>query len=260
MADPNAVEKQNVPASSSDPSTDTSVVTSIESVVFENLTFAYEGAPELFSGVTLELKLGKNILVTGAAGNGQSTFLKLLAVLVQPQKGGVLINGQNTSEMSFEELQPIRRRLGYSFDYGGLLANRTLLDNLTLGLLYHKILSPSEAEAEARKIAERFRFAKVLGLRPASVSGGLRKLVCVLRAVMLKPELFVMDDPFTGLDRTSANELVELLGEMRAQGILKHVYLTSREESWAERLGCEPMVIERGMMTFATNEAERKGA
>lgn len=228
---------------------------SIQSLVFENAGFAYEGATRIFSELSVELPLGRNVLVTGPAGNGQSTFLKLVAVLLQPEEGSLLINGQNTTEMSFEEFQPLRRLIGYSFDSGGLFANRTLHDNMTLPLLYHKMMEPEMAEEKVRKIAERFRFKNVLGLRPASVSGGLKKTVTILRALLLKPELLVMDDPFTGVDQESAKELVGLLSELREAGTLKHVYLTSREDNWAAKLGCDHLLINKGKIALAERKA-----
>jgi ABC-type transporter Mla maintaining outer membrane lipid asymmetry ATPase subunit MlaF len=220
------------------------------SLGFENATFAYEGAAPVFENLTLDLPLNKNILVTGPAGQGQSTLLKLMAVLLQPQSGKFLINGLNTTDMSFEEFQGLRRRIGYTFDLGGLMANRTLLDNLTLPLLYHKIETPERAEAIAREMGERFGFTPAINLRPASVSGAVRKIVSVARALLLKPELLLMDDPFTALDAKVAKELVLYLLELRSEGVVRHVFFTSREQVWSERLGSEPMCIEKGVVTF----------
>src|SRR5690606_33550704 len=124
---------------------------------------------------TAEIPLGKNIFVTGKPGGGQSTLLKLIAVLVQPQSGSFFINDHDTTEMSFEEFLPIRLKIGYSFDYGGLFANRTLRENLMLPLLYHKICSESEAAERAQAFAEEFFFSSQEHQRPAMVSGGLRK-------------------------------------------------------------------------------------
>ena len=174
-------------------------VETIESMRFENVDFGYEGGPLIFENMTLDIPGNTNLLVTGAGGGGQSTLLKLLAVLVQPVSGSFLINGIDTTEMSFEEFLPFRRKIGYTFDYGGLFANRTISENLTLPLLYHKLMSPTAADEEAQRLAEEFNFMRQLHQRPAMVSGGLRKLTCVLRAFMMHPEMLVMDDPFTGI-------------------------------------------------------------
>lgn len=231
-----------------------------ESMRFENATFNYDGGASVFSDLTFDLPLNRVVLIGGAPGGGQSTFLKLLSVLLQPQKGSFLINGQNTTNMSFEEFLMYRLRIGYSFDYGGLFANRTLHENLTLPLLYHKICSAEEASAEARKMAEHFGFSAQANTRPASVSGGLRKLVCILRAFITKPELIAMDDPFSGLNSASASKLIRMVFEKRESGELKHLFFTSRDDVYSERLGYEKLIIENGKPYFGEAVTEQKSS
>lgn len=234
-------------------------VASIETMTFENVGFAYEESKPVFTDMSFDVPMGKNILVTGPPGNGQSTFLKLLAVLLQPQNGRFFINGHDTTAMGFEEFLTFRMKIGYSFDYGGLFANRTLHENLVLPLLYHKILTPAQADMEASKLADHFCFHRQAGMRPASVSGGLRKLVCVLRAFMLKPELIIMDDPFTGLDAESVRKLIRMVHEKRESGELRHVFFTSRDEVYPERLGYEPLLIEQGQPRFGDGVGDSRG-
>lgn len=218
---------------------------------FENMSFAYEpGAQSIFEDFTCELPLGKNVFITGGPGSGQSTFLKLLAVLLQPQSGHYYVNDFDTTEMSFEEFLPIRMKIGYSFDFGGLMANRTLRENLTLPLLYHKICSEEEANERARLLAEEFFFVNQEHKRPAMVSGGLRKLICILRAFILHPEMAVLDDPFTGIGADVSRKVIRMIQERRESGELKHVFLTSREGSWIRELDCVSLVINRHSFQF----------
>lgn len=228
----------------------------IESLSFKSMSFSYDEGPQVIRDLTFDIPVGKTVLVTGPAGNGQSTFLKLLAVLVQPQSGQYLINGLDTTQMSFEEFLPLRKRIAYTFDYGGLFANRTLRDNLTLPLLYHKICSPDEANDIAQSFAKEFRFEGRLAQRPAAVSGGLRKLICVIRAFILQPEMIVMDDPFTGVDPESAKRLIRLIHERQETGSLKHVYFTSRDEVWPARLGYEPLFVDQSGFSFGSGEGK----
>jgi len=223
---------------------------------FENACFAYEaGSQPIFDDLTCDLPLGKNIFVAGQSGSGQSTFLKLLAVLVQPQSGHYYINDLDTTEMSFEEFLPIRLKIGYSFDFGGLIANRTLQENLILPLLYHKICAEEEAIERARKLAEHFSFVRQEHKRPAMVSGGLRKLICVLRAFILNPEMVVLDDPFTGVGADISRKIVRMIQERREAGDLKHVFLVSREETWVRELNCETLLISRNAVRYQEERA-----
>lgn len=226
-----------------------SIVTSIE---FKDVTFGYRDAQKpMFEGLSVKLPVGENILITGQVGEGTSTFLKLLAVVHQPQEGSVLINGLDTSQMSFEEFLPLRTKIGYTFDYGGLFANRSLLDNLTLPLLYHKIFSFEESRQRGIDLANHFGFYNKLGERPASVTGGLRKLVSVLRTLLMNPEMLVMDDPFMGVDPQNVARLIKILNERRESGEIRHLYLTSRDHNWPKQLGCRNVVLHEGQFDLS---------
>ncbi|MES2964558.1 MAG: ATP-binding cassette domain-containing protein [Bdellovibrionota bacterium] len=231
----------------------------IESLKFDWACFGYEPGRPIFESMSLEIPVGKSYYVTGPPLLGKSTFMKMLSVLVQPEAGSFFINGQNTSNMSFEEFLPYRLNIGYAFDHGGLFANRFLIDNLTLGLMYHKFCSREEAEAKARAFAEDFGFTKLLGHRPASVPGGLRKLVTVLRAFMMEPEMLVLDDPFTGLDGDACAKLIKLIETRRESGEIKHLFLTARHPAIPAQLKCENLVIEHGTARF-DGQAQWKAA
>lgn len=228
----------------------------IESIRFQDVTYAYDPtlAP-VFEKMSFDMPVTSPIFITGSGGSGLSTLLKLLAVLIQPQSGHYFINGQDTTEMSFEEFLPMRMQIGYSFDFGGLFANRTLHDNLTLPLLYHKICTPEEADAQARAWAVEFGFERQALQRPALVSGGLRKLICVLRAFIMNPQMVVMDDPFTGIGMDSSRKLVRMIQERREVGALKHVFLTSRDEVWPHWLGCDSIFVEGGKVRVEERKA-----
>ncbi|MES2856791.1 MAG: ATP-binding cassette domain-containing protein [Bdellovibrionota bacterium] len=234
----------------------------IQSMRFENLTFGYSIDRPIFKDITCEIPVNRILMVEGPPGSGQSTLLKLLAVLHQPNEGSFFVNDKDTSQMSFEEFLPVRRMISYTFDNGGLFANRTLLDNLTLPLLYHKTCSVDEAEAEAKRFAEEFGFQRQLLERPASVSGGLRKLVCTIRSFMQKPEILVMDDPFTGLDTESVKRLIGLIHSRREQGTLHSLFFTSRDEHWPKRLGYDSLLIQNGTLELRENHfgSEREAA
>jgi ABC-type transporter Mla maintaining outer membrane lipid asymmetry ATPase subunit MlaF len=208
------------------------------------MTFRYdETGPAIFENLTAEIPLGRNIFLNGSVGGGLSTFLKLLGVLVQPQQGSVFINQYDSTQMTFEDFLYIRMKMGYSFDFGGLFANRTLHENLTLPLLYHKICSPERASEMAHELAAHFGFEKQENQRPAMVSGGLRKLTCVLRAFVMKPQMALLDDPFTGVGMDAARKLVRMIQERREVGELKHLFITSRDDVWPHWLGCDLLHI-----------------
>ena len=156
----------------------------VKSLHFEKLTFHYEGQEPLLKNVDFEFPISKRgaqdnaaacraldkrgtassqtgvVVIRGAQGAGSSTVMQILAGLQTPTLGSYLINGVPVENMSFEEFLPFRLRMGYGFDTGGLLSNRTLFENLVLPLNYHKICSPQEAERRVLALMERFQLIR----------------------------------------------------------------------------------------------------
>jgi phospholipid/cholesterol/gamma-HCH transport system ATP-binding protein len=218
----------------------------ISAYALEHVSFKYAAGNLVFDDVSMNLPIGRIMHVTGPSGHGQSTLLKILALLSVPITGTIRVNGQPVSEMTFEEFLPWRIEIGYTFEGGGLLANRTLEENLILPHLYHNLSEPEEVKESIRKIAKRFKFEALLDRRPAMVSGGLRKLVTILRPVLLRPSFLLMDDPFSGLDPDTSRELEKLVLELRSNSEIETVYFTSRDETWPGRLNAQPLWVESG--------------
>jgi len=229
----------------------------IQKLRFEHAYYSYDSASPIFTDLSVEVPMNSNIFVTGPGGTGLSTILKMLAVLIQPQRGRFFLNDHDTTQMSFEEFLPYRLKIGYSFDFGGLFANRTLHENLLLPLLYHNRCTQEEADQIAAQLAIDFDFERQNRKRPALVSGGLRKLICVLRAFILNPEMVVLDDPFTGIGMESSRKLVRMMQERRERGDLKHIFLTSRDEVWPHWIGCDTLFVDSGSVRFEPREQHR---
>jgi phospholipid/cholesterol/gamma-HCH transport system ATP-binding protein len=150
----------------------------IEKIKFENVCFKFDGSDPVLKSADFEFPENEICWIQSEEGQGKSTLLQILAGLQMPQIGQYMLNGGNVREMTFEEFLPYRLKIGYSFDYGGLISNRTLKENLLLPLQYHKILSPKEGHKRVDEILERFDFVKSAKERPAHVPGRLRKLTC----------------------------------------------------------------------------------
>ena len=221
----------------------------IRSFTLEEVDFRYSTGGRIFERVSMELPMNAITHVNGPLGHGQSTLLKILALLIPPTSGRVVINGIAASEMSFEEFLPWRLEIGYTFEMGGLLANRTLEENLLLPHLYHNLSDVDAVREQVLAVAERFKFTNLLDRRPALVSGGLRKLITILRPMLQKPSVLIMDDPFSGLDPDTARELEKMIFELRAKSELKTIFFTSRDETWPARLGANSLWVENGKVT-----------
>lgn len=216
---------------------------SIDHFAFEDLHFAFDEGAVVFEGATAELPRARAVWVRAPGGRGRSTFLKILCGLLTPTSGKYLINGESVGDMSFEQFLPYRLNMGYGFDMGGLLNNRTLAENLILPLLYHKLVGPEEAVSRVRDLVTRFNLGDASRLRPFAVSGSQRKLACVLRAFVHRPEVVFLDEPLTGLKHDALNDLFEFVDESFASHGLKQVFFTSEAPALAQHLRAEELMI-----------------
>jgi ABC-type transporter Mla maintaining outer membrane lipid asymmetry ATPase subunit MlaF len=215
----------------------------IRSMQFKNLSFAFDGKMQIFENITSDLPQGRAVWVSAPGGRGKSTFLKILNGLISPTSGSYFINGEDVTQMSFEDFLPYRMNMGYGFDMGGLLNNKTLAENLVLPLLYHKIMPQDEAIAHVSQITEFFGMQDFCDKRPFAVSGSLRKLTCVLRAFVHSPQVVLLDDPLTGLKRDHLNDFYHFVEERYAKHELRQVFFTTESTEFAQKLRAEELMI-----------------
>jgi ABC-type ATPase involved in cell division len=207
-------------------------VPKIDSMKFEGVTFAHEAQSPILQNTDFDFPMNDVIWVKGNEGQGKSSLLQVLAGLQMPQSGRFLINDQNVLDMSFEEFLPYRLAIGYTFDYGGLLSNRTVYDNLMLPLAYHNVVPPKEAKDRINGLIDMFDLKKFAKERPAHIPGRVRKLACLLRALAMRPQVLLMDDPSIGLGQDTLYTFVDYIHALRKEGVLKHIFMSSYDEKY----------------------------
>lgn len=197
----------------------------IESIEVRDLSLSF-GETSVFEGLNFKIPGGFSQL-TSQLGSGKSSLLKLFAGLLRPTRGQILINDLDVSDFTFEEWARFRLRIGYSFDFGGLLNNRSLFDNLLLPLHYHNFLDYKEACAHVEELLVRFDLIKEKNLRPSEVTGSQKKAVCVARSLILNPEVLLLDDPTIGLKSSTKEALFAEVESHMENKNLKYVLSAS---------------------------------
>lgn len=230
----------------------------IESMKFEAVTFAHEGQGAILKNADFDFPMNEVVWMKGTEGQGKSTLLQVLAGLLTPQSGAFYINDHNVVEMSFEEFLPYRLAIGYTFDYGGLISNRTVHDNLMLPLLYHKIVSTQEAHQRVEEIVKAFDIEKFSQERPAHIPGRVRKLTCLLRALVMRPQVLLMDDPSVGLGQDTLYTFVDYIHSMRKAGHLKHIFMSSYDEKYMSLFNYRIVHIDEGQIYLQAADQEKK--
>ncbi len=204
----------------------------VKTLCFKNLVFDIEEGVRVFNDLTFDFPVNHVVWVKGKSGSGLSTLLQLQAGLLSPQSGSYFINDMNISDLSFEEFAPLRLNIGYSFEIGGLISNQTLMQNLLLPFIYHKILDLESAEQRIKELLDLFNIYEFRQSRPAMVSGSVKKACCVIRSLMLRPQILLLDNPTAGLSEGVRKNLIQYILHQRKLGNLKHIFIVSYDEDF----------------------------
>lgn len=221
----------------------------IHSFALDNMTFGYPNSSPLFENITIELPKARAVWIRSPGGRGKSTLLRLLMGLIQPQSGKILINGEDVSQFSFEEFLPYRLSMGYGFDMGGLLNNKTIYENLILPLQYHNVTDLEDAADRVNQAIDMFGMTASRDSRPFAVAGSVRKLTCLMRAFLHWPQVVFLDDPITGLKEDNLNDLIYYVEESYATRGLKQLVFTSESPVLANKFKAEELLISTDWFT-----------
>jgi putative ABC transport system ATP-binding protein len=186
-------------------------------------------------GVDIDVPRGEFLAVTGPSGSGKSTFMHIVGCLDRPTSGQYLLDGQDVSTMSKNELAEVRnRRIGFVFQGFNLLSRTTALDNVELPMLYS---GKTKKTAERHKLAGEMLAAVGLGDRlthfPNQLSGGQQQRVAIARALINNPSILLADEPTGNLDTRTSIEVMGLFQRLNEErGIT--VVLNTHEHDIAE--------------------------
>jgi putative ABC transport system ATP-binding protein len=170
------------------------------------------------SGIHLEIKRGEYISIAGPSGCGKSTLLSILGLLDSPSDGGYWLGGKPVSDLPLSERARIRNReVGFIFQSFNLIGDLTVYENVELPLTYRG-LRASERRDRVRAALERVGMAHRAKHLPSQLSGGQQQRVAVARAVAGDPLILLADEPTGNLDSVNGEAVMELLGELHAQG------------------------------------------
>jgi phospholipid/cholesterol/gamma-HCH transport system ATP-binding protein len=203
------------------------------------------GGRQVLQDVNLSVAPGETICIVGRCGTGKSVTLKLIIALIKPDAGRIWIDGEDITQLEGKELSRVRRKMGFLFQNAALFDFLTLYDNLALPL--RRLTRKSDQEID--EIIDRVLHQVGLGgdreKMPLELSGGMKKRAGLARALVLEPDILMVDEPSSGLDRITASEIDDLLIEQKRRTTM---IIVTHDVNGARRIGDRFAVLDQGRL------------
>jgi len=169
------------------------------------------GEQQVLDGVNLGCPRGKVTTIVGPSGCGKTVFLKHLALLLRPDSGQIIIDGDDVTRLSSRGLDRVREKFGMLFQAGALFDSMTVFDNVAFPLIEKTRMTRDEIAKSVTEILKRLGLEGMENKYPSELSGGMQKRVALARALIRRPKILMLDEPTTGLDPTRTASIHHLV-------------------------------------------------
>ena len=191
---------------------------------------AYDGH-EVLKGVTFDIYRGLTNVVVGASGSGKTVLLRQLIRLERPDSGRIEVDGLDIVPLNEVQLNEVRKKFGMVFQMSALFDSMDVYDNVAFPLREHAKLSRRQIKEEVEAALEALGVLHAIHKLPSELSGGMRKRVAVARALVMKPEILIYDEPTTGLDPITSRTVDDLIESTRARFHVTSIVISHDMES-----------------------------
>ena len=185
------------------------------------------GENKVLRSIDLDVFRQENVVVLGRSGSGKSVLIKIMAGLLKPDSGEVIILGQNLELLDEKGLRALRLLIGFSFQSSALYDSMTVKENLEFPLVRNrKHLTQMQIDNEVQEVLDDVGLSQTLNQMPAELSGGQRKRIGIARTLILRPQIMLYDEPTAGLDPTTSLEINNLIKEVREKYHTSSIVIT----------------------------------
>ena len=219
------------------------------------------GHRTVLNGITFTVEKGDTMIIMGGSGCGKSTLLRHIIGSLRPTSGSIKIFGKETATMTPDEMDKLRQRFGMNFQFGALLQSLTVGENVALPLIENSNVDAGIIDLVVKMKLELVGLTGFEDLKPAEISGGMRKRVGLARAVALDPELLFSDEPTSGLDPIMTAVIDQLTLDLTRKLDMTAVVVTHDMTS-AFRIGTKMIMLGAGkragtLIAFGTPDEVR---
>ncbi len=185
------------------------------------------GNQPVLRNISLELRKGENLVVLGKSGSGKSVLIKCIVRLLNSDDGSITVLGESINSLDRIELDEIRKKVGFLFQSGALYDSMTVKQNLEFPLRrMNKQLTETEISEKIHEVLENVGLANALNKMPSELSGGMRKRISLARTIVVEPLIMLYDEPTTGLDPITSDEISSLINDVRKKYKTSSIIIT----------------------------------
>jgi phospholipid/cholesterol/gamma-HCH transport system ATP-binding protein len=216
-------------------------------IQIDHLKKSFDGN-EVLKDINIKITKGENLVVIGKSGSGKSVLIKCLVRLIEADEGKLTVLGNEIAELNNKELNGIRKQIGFLFQSAALYDSMNVRENLEFPLRDTKGMSEEEMNKLIEEALNNVGLENIIDKMPSELSGGMRKRLGLARALILKPEIMLYDEPTTGLDPITSKEISELIVDVQKKFNTTSLIIT-HDVACAKITANRIVVIKDGLIT-----------
>jgi phospholipid/cholesterol/gamma-HCH transport system ATP-binding protein len=195
-------------------------------IEISNLKISF-GNNEVLKNVSLNVLNGENLVVIGKSGTGKSVLVKCIAGLINSYSGTIMVLNKKVNSLGRNELNELRQKIGFLFQGGALYDSMTVKENLEFPLRrIKKGISEEQVRMKVNEVLENVGLADSINKMPSQLSGGMKKRISLARSIIVDPLIMLYDEPTTGLDPATSDEISTLINDVKAKYKTTSVIIT----------------------------------
>ena len=213
------------------------------------------GAQPVLDGISLNVVHGETLTVLGRSGTGKSVLLRLIIGLDNPDAGSIGIHGQEIVGLDLTGMNRLRVKMGFLFQHAALYDSLTVEQNVAFPLERHATMSKAERRERVMEMLSSVGMERDLNKMPSDISGGMQKRVGLARALVLQPEILLLDEPTAGLDPITSGEIDDLVLKLHEERALTSIVVTHDLHS-AKTIADRLALLDKGKVVMEGSFAE----
>ncbi len=211
------------------------------------------GDLHVLKDITETIKQGQRVVVIGPSGSGKSTFLRCLNRLEEPTGGHIIFEGSDITDPK-TDINALRRKMGMVFQHFNLFPHLTVIENITLAPLTHKLMTKEQAKEKALSLLNRVGLADKADEYPSRLSGGQKQRIAIVRALAMEPDVMLFDEPTSALDPEMVGEVLEVMKQLAKEGMT--MVVVTHEMGFAREVADEVYFMDEGIVAEKGSPAE----